>query len=106
METEAKSGDNSKAKAVEDANSLIDRLQDEVGDYIDPASTPEQQRDAVDQMIGDLEASPEVRAVREAGGEDPGKFGSANNPDGKAPRRIYDEVIGEEPPSSQASDAV
>ena len=92
MGAEAKSGDNSKAEAIEQANDLVDRLQDEVGHYISPASTPGDQREAVEQMIGDLEASPEVRAVRIAGGEDPGKFGSSANPSGKAQRRIYDEV--------------
>lgn len=91
MSEDAKTGDNSKAAAVEAANHLVDRLQDEAGTYVDPGSTPAQQREAVEQMIGDLEASPEVRTIREAGGEDPGKFGSAGNPEGKAPRRDYDQ---------------
>jgi len=90
MSDEAKTGDNSKAHAVEAANHLVDRLQDEAGAYIDPHSPPALQREAVEQMIGDLEASPEVRTIREAGGEDPGKFGSAGNPEGKAPRQDYD----------------
>ncbi|MET3665883.1 hypothetical protein [Caulobacter sp. 1776] len=85
-------GDNSKAQVAGAANHLVDRLQDEVGEYISPASTPQEQRDAVEQMIGDLEASPEVRTIREAGGEDPGKFGSAGNPEGKALRRDYDQA--------------
>ncbi|PIB95367.1 hypothetical protein [Caulobacter sp. X] len=93
MGDKAVSGDNSKAEAVEAANDLVDRLQDEIDTYVKPTSTPDQQRDAVEQMIGDLEASPEVRTIREAGDEDPGKFGSSANPEGRAPRREYDEPL-------------
>lgn len=91
MGDDAKSGDNSKAKAVDGANDLVDRLQDEALTYLKPSATADQREDAVAQMIGDLEAAPEVRQLREAVGEDPAKFGSANNPEGKAPRRVYDE---------------
>ncbi len=91
MGDEPKSGDNSKARAVQGANDLVDRLQDEAIAYLKPAASMDEREDAVAQMIGDLEAAPEVRQLREAGGEDPAKFGSAENPEGKAPRRVYDE---------------
>lgn len=93
MGDKAVSGDNSKAEAVEAANNLVDRLQDEIDTYVRPTTTPEGQRDAVEQMIGDLEASPEVATIREAGGEDPSKFGSSGNPEGKADRLDYDEPL-------------
>lgn len=102
MGDQTKPGDNSTPGALHDANRLVDRLQDEVGAYLDPAASPEQQEEAVGQMIGDLEASPEVRTVREADGQDPGKFGSASNPGGKEPRRIYDEFDEDLDPAGRA----
>lgn len=101
MSDKPTSGDNSKAQAVSGANDLVDRLQDEALRYLKPTSTEDQREDAVSQMIGDLEAAPEVRQLREADGQDPGKFGSAGNVTGAAARRVYDEHSEFEPPPQQ-----
>jgi len=39
MGDKAVSGDNSKAEAVEAANDLVDRLQDEIDTYVKPTSS-------------------------------------------------------------------
>lgn len=92
MSDETKIGDHSQAEAVEAVNPLVGRPPGAVGNDIDPHAPPALQQEAIDQMIGDLETSPEVRTIREAGGNAPGTFGSSGHSDGEDAPTLAEEV--------------
>jgi hypothetical protein len=60
---------------TQDANNLIDKLQDIVAEQLPPNSAVSSE-DAYNEIIHELEAAPEVEEIRHAGGRDPDHFGS------------------------------
>jgi hypothetical protein len=68
--------DNSAKAALGAADDLISRVQDETAPALKPGSTKEDAEEALLNIVDEMEAAPEIREVREALGEDPGRYGS------------------------------
>lgn len=71
-------GDNSEKAALQDANRLIDRLQDETVAPLKPGATPADAEEALLNITDELEG-PAVENIRESAGET-AHYGSAGRP--------------------------